>query len=361
MQQKQTSNKTTNKLVQLTESFHPNLISCAPLNAKGKYDTQIEKYPSRKPYQQQNASLELITPLVRALYSEDAQEICDDTNTFGERDKDSKKIADQFKKKYQDRFLFENKKFSEISKIGKNIKDIKGIIFDLGYSTIQIKDPEKGLSFNSKGKLNMKMGLNNFSADDIINKLGQKELAKIFKIFGEENSGSIISKKIISFRKNKNIQTENLVDIINSVKKKRFSKIHNATKVFQALRIIVNNEISELIYGLINAYNLIPVGGIIAVVTFHSIEDKIVKFFFKNYSEIKNSSRYSPVEENNFQCFNLQNKKPITPSSEEIKINPPSRSAKLRFAVKINNECNFEEFIKKFQNLIDIENLQFDK
>tara|TARA_B100000614_G_scaffold9709_1_gene8788 strand:- start:9702 stop:10403 length:702 start_codon:yes stop_codon:yes gene_type:complete len=90
-----TSNKTTNKLVQLTESFHPNLISCAPLNAKGKYDTQIEKYPSRKPYQQQNASLELITPLVRALYSEDAQEICDDTNTFGERDKDSKKLMDR--------------------------------------------------------------------------------------------------------------------------------------------------------------------------------------------------------------------------------------------------------------------------
>ena len=102
-------------------------------------------------------------------------------------------------------------------------------------------------------------------------------------------------------------------------------------------------------------------GGIIAVVTFHSIEDKIVKFFFKNYSEINNSSRYAPIKENNIKCFDLQNKKPIIPSAEELKINPPSRSAKLRFAVKINNECNFEEFIQKFKQLTDIEDLQFDK
>ena len=141
-----------------------------------------------------------------------------------DRDSASIKIINTFKKKYPNRFEFENRKFSEISNLEKNIKDLKGIIFDLGYSTTQIKDPEKGLSFNNKGKLNMKMGLNKFSADDVINKLGQKELNKIFKIFGEENSGSIISKKIISFRKNKNIQTENLVDIINSVKKKKIFK-----------------------------------------------------------------------------------------------------------------------------------------
>ena len=198
-----------------------------------------------------------------------------------DRDCSSTKIVNQFKKKYQNRFEFENRKFSEILNIEQNIENLKGIIFDLGYSTTQIKDPEKGLSFNNKGKLNMKMGLNKFSADDVVNKLGQKELAKIFKVFGEENSSKIISKRIISFRKSKNIQTEDLVNIINSVKKKKFSKIHNSTKVFQALRIIVNNEISELIYGLINSFKLLPVGGVVAIVTFHSIEDKIVKFFFE--------------------------------------------------------------------------------
>ena len=274
-----------------------------------------------------------------------------------DRDYSSTKIVNKFKQKYKNRFKFENKKFSEILNLGKNIENLKGIIFDLGYSTNQIKDPEKGLSFNNKGKLNMKMGLNNYSADDIVNKLGQNELTKIFKVFGEENSSKIISKKIISFRKSKNIQTEDLVNIINSVKKKKFSKIHNATKVFQALRIIVNNEISELIYGLINSFKLLPVGGTIIIITFHSIEDKIVKFFLKNYSENKNESRYLPAKIEKKILFKLVEKKPIIPSEKEIKINSASRSAKLRYGIKLNNHSDFSEFIKKFNYLLEVENL----
>ena len=277
-----------------------------------------------------------------------------------DRDCSSKKIVNQFKKKYQNRFEFENRKFSEILNIEKNIENLKGIIFDLGYSTTQIKDPEKGLSFNNKGKLNMKMGLNKFSADDVVNKLGQKELAKIFKVFGEENSSKIISKRIISFRKSKNIQTEDLVNIINSVKKKKFSKIHNATKVFQALRIIVNNEISELIYGLINSFKLLPVGGVVAIVTFHSIEDKIVKFFLKNYSENKNDSRYLPSRIEKKILFKLIDKKPIIPNNKELNLNPASRSAKLRYGVKLNNHSDFSEFVKKFSYLLEVEKL-FEK
>ena len=274
-----------------------------------------------------------------------------------DRDCSATKIVNQFKKKYQNRFEFENRKFSEILNIEQNIKNLKGIIFDLGYSTTQIKDPEKGLSFNNKGKLNMKMGLNKFSADDVVNKLGQKELAKIFKVFGEENSSKIISKKIISFRKRKNIQTEDLVNIINSVKKKKFSKIHNATKVFQALRIIVNNEISELIYGLINSFKLLPVGGVVAIVTFHSIEDKIVKFFLKNYSENKNDSRYLPSRIEKKILFKLIDKKPIIPNNKELNLNPASRSAKLRYGVKLNNHSDFSEFVKKFSYLLEVEKL----
>ena len=112
-----------------------------------------------------------------------------------DRDDSSIKIANQFKKKYQNRFKFENRKFSEILNLDENVKDIKGIIFDLGYSTTQIRDPKKKLSFNTKGKLNMQMGLNSFSAHDLVNTLGQNELTKIFKVFGEENSAKIISKK----------------------------------------------------------------------------------------------------------------------------------------------------------------------
>jgi len=274
-----------------------------------------------------------------------------------DRDNNSLNVADQLKKKYQNRFDFKNIKFSEISNLDKNIKNLKGIIFDLGYSTTQINDLSKGLSFNSKGKLNMKMGLNNISADDVVNKLNQKELAKIFKTFGEEKNSNIISKKIISYRKSKNIETEDLVKIINSVKKKKFSKIHNATKVFQALRIVVNNEISELIYGLINSFKLLPIGGIMVIVTFHSIEDKIVKFLLKNYSENKNSSRYLPANKERKILFKLLEKKPIIPSEKEINFNPASRSAKLRYAVKLNNYSNFSELTKKFNYLLEVENL----
>ncbi len=274
-----------------------------------------------------------------------------------DRDSNSLKVAEEFKKKYQNRFEFKNIKFSEISNLDKNINNLKGIIFDLGYSTTQIKDESKGLSFNSKGKLNMKMGFNNISADDVINKLGQKELAKIFKIFGEEKKSNIISKKIISFRKSKNIETEDLVKIINSVKKKNFSKVHNATKVFQALRIVVNNEISELINGLVNSFKLLPVGGVMVVITFHSIEDKIVKFLFKNYSENKNSSRYLPESKEKKILFKLLNKKPIIPDIREINSNPSSRSAKLRYGIKLNNNSNFSELSKKFSHLLEVENL----
>ena len=110
-----------------------------------------------------------------------------------DRDKDVLKKVACFKKKYKNRFFFENKKFSKIDQLESKFENLKAIIFDLGYSLQQIKDPNKGLSFNSFGKLNMKMGLNDFSADDIINKLDQKSLESIFKYFGEENKCKLIS------------------------------------------------------------------------------------------------------------------------------------------------------------------------
>ncbi len=128
-----------------------------------------------------------------------------------DRDKNCLKTIDEFKKKYQGRFEFENKKFSQILNIEKKINILKGIIFDLGYSTSQIKDPNKGLSFNSKGKLNMRMGFNSISANDIVNKLEQRELSRIFKIFGEESQSNIISKKIISLRKKRLFCNINIV------------------------------------------------------------------------------------------------------------------------------------------------------
>ena len=278
-----------------------------------------------------------------------------------DRDQNVYLHAKELEKKYLNRFNFKNIKFSEINRNKIKSKDLRAIIFDLGYSTNQIKDLNRGFSFKSTGKLSMTMGINNFSCHEVISNMSENNLYKIFKYYGEEKYSKKIAKKIGINRKKKIINTEDLTKIIDSTKSFRNYKINNSTKVFQALRIFVNKEISELINGLISAFNLIPIGGIIAVVTFHSIEDKIVKFFFKNYSEFKNSSRYSPMKVKNNRCFDLKNKKPITPSEEELKLNPPSRSAKLRYAIKISNECDFEEFINKFKQLTDIEELNFEK
>ena len=274
-----------------------------------------------------------------------------------DRDVKSLEISKKFKKKYKNRFKFENIKFSEINRIKTNKNILKGIIFDLGYSTAQIKDPEKGLSFLSKGKLNMQMGLNEISANKIVNDFDQSSLSKIFYSFGDEKKANNIARKIINFRNSKNIETQDLVKIIDSVYKKKFKKIHNSTKVFQALRIFVNKEISELIDGLISSFKLLPKGGVIVVVSFHSIEDKIVKYFFHHYSQNKNSSRYLPEKERKKILFNLPQKKPLIPEKYEVLKNPPSRSAKLRYAIKINENQDFSDFKKKFKYLLDIEKI----
>ena len=274
-----------------------------------------------------------------------------------DRDIESKKKADQLSQKFNNRFLFKNKKFSQLDNFKLKNENIRGIIFDLGYSFTQIKDPKKGLSFNSLGNLNMQMGLNDFSAEDVINKLDSIELEKIFKFFGDEKEAKKIANNIVKERKFKTIDTKSLVNIIEKTKRKKNFKIHSATKVFQALRIFVNKEISELINGLISATKIIKKNGIIAVVTFHSLEDKIVKYYFKSLSENQSISRYVPKLDQPKILFELKEKKPIIPSDKEVKENLSSRSAKLRYVIKKSDFYNFKTNInQKFQNLLEIEN-----
>jgi len=275
-----------------------------------------------------------------------------------DRDIDCKRIAENLERKNKKRFTFYNKKFGDIDQINYEDLKVKGIIFDLGYSYTQIKDPKKGLSFENSGLLNMRMGINEFTASDVVNKLEQKDLELIFKFFGDEEKSKLISKKIVLERNRGLIDTQKLVKIINSSKKNYNKKIHNATKVFQALRIFVNKEISELIYGLIKSVKILDTNGLIVVVSFHSLEDKIIKYFFKSLSEQNKISRYYPEPLKEKKVLKIGTKKPILPSKDEIKINKPSRSAKLRYAIKISNEKDFEKnFLKKFENLLEIESL----
>ena len=170
-------------------------------------------------------------------------------------------IAKRLEKKFKKRFNFFQIKFSQVDKILK--KGVDTVIFDLGLSSIQLNDFKRGFSFKSKEKLDMSMGLSKLSAQDAINNLSEKKLKLIIKILGEEKEASKIAKNIVKARtENKITRVDELVKIIEKSKKKKFSsKINPCTKTFQALRIFVNKEITELINGIINATKLLKPGG----------------------------------------------------------------------------------------------------
>jgi len=279
-----------------------------------------------------------------------------------DRDKLTKKYADNLINKFPKRFKFFHEKFSNINKIIKSNLSPKAIIFDLGLSSYQLSDQERGFSFNSKGFLNMEMGLNNYSAYDVVNNLDARDLTNIFKILGEEKDGKKIATKIVEYRKNNSIKnSEELVSIIKNVKKNyKKNKINPATKTFQAIRIFVNQELTELILGLIEATKLLSKGGILIVVSFHSLEDRIVKYFFSIYSNLKkNPSRYFPENKEKNDLFKLLSKKPITPNKNEVAQNIRSRSAKLRYGIRNNSTFfNPEDLKNKFNKYFVMEEMK---
>ena len=275
-----------------------------------------------------------------------------------DRDSIVKQYADVLKKRFPGRFNFFQDKFSNIDKIIQANENPKSIIFDLGLSSFQLLDDKRGFSFKSKNSLNMQMGLNKYTAYDVVNFLDKECLANIIKIFGEEKDNRKIAQRIIKRRNVKPIKTsEELASIVNEVKKNYNNyKKNTATKTFQAIRIFVNQELTELIIGLILASQLLSDGGVLVVVSFHSLEDKIVKNFFNLYSELnKNPSRYLPFKKKKDGLFKLLSKKPIVPNKKEINENIRSRSAKLRYAVRNNTPfINSEEFKKNFKNYFKI-------
>ena len=280
------------------------------------------------------------------------------TNVYAiDRDKKAFSIAKELELKFPNRFKFYQIKFSQIDKITKN--DVDVVIFDLGLSSIQLDDLERGFSFNSKKKLNMTMGLNEITALDAINNLSEKELKLVIKILGEEKEASIIAKNIVKHRKiNEITNTSDLVKIIEKSKKIYSKNINPCTKTFQALRIFVNKEITELINGIIKATKKLKPGGKIIIVSFHSLEDRIIKYFFSNFSKSKSRpSRYLPEREETMTAlFDEYKNQVLRPSKKELEQNYRSRSAKLRFAIRSDNKFQFpEDFIRKFRNYLDLE------
>ena len=275
-----------------------------------------------------------------------------------DRDGAVSSIAKKLKEKFKNRFQFYQLKFSHVDKLFD--KGVDNIIFDLGLSSIQLKDLKRGFSYNSKDKLDMNMGLSDISAEEVINNLSEKHLRLIIKILGEEQDASKIAKNIVRARSIKKITRVNeLVKIIEKSKRNKYlSKINPSTKTFQAIRIFVNKEISELLNGIINATKILKPGGKIIVISFHSIEDKIVKYFFNNFSKNRsNPSRYHPENTTNDPIlFEKYKNKIIKPSADEIAENNPSRSAKLRFAIRSKNQFIFPlSLIKKFNRYLEVE------
>ena len=279
-----------------------------------------------------------------------------------DRDKSTENRARILLNKFPKRFNFFKEKFSNLNKLTEKQLNPKAIIFDLGLSSYQLADRERGFSFESEKFLNMEMGINDCSTYDVINSLNKEHLATIIKVLGEEKDGKIIANKIDKYRRNKPIKSsKELASIIQDAKKSNKSyKKNPATKTFQAIRIFVNKELTELILGLIEATKLLSNGGILAAISFHSLEDRIIKNFFNLYSNLKsNPTRYLPLKENKSSLFTLVCKKALLPTSDEISENARSRSAKLRYVVRNNNPfINPEEFKKKFLNYCQLESVR---
>ncbi len=272
---------------------------------------------------------------------------------------DSKEILKRIKKGYLFAFDqdFEAIKYSNevLSKINNNyklfntnfsnmvecleesgIKEVDGIIFDLGFSSPQIDNAKRGFSFMQDGPLDMRMSSEGISAKDIINNYKLEDLTKIFYDYGEEKLSKVIAKKIVENKNNINT-TLDLVEIIKSaVGANYFYKYHPERKIFQALRIEVNNELNILEEILPKAIKLLKKGGIIAVITFHSKEDRIVKNIFKKYSEVDEIVKgEKDIPDSYKPLIKLVNKKPIVASQKELLENSRSASAKLRIAERI--------------------------
>ena len=276
-----------------------------------------------------------------------------------DRDNFVESFSKEISKEYKNRFEFIIDRFSNLENILKkrNLQKIPvAIIFDLGLSSFQIDNPERGFSYRQDGLLKMTMGKNNITAHDIVNKLEQKDLRNIFSLFGEDKDSGLIAKLIVQKREDKEISsTQELVEIILRAKRyknSKYNKVDSCAKIFQAIRMVVNQELTELYEGLISAIKNLSIDGKIVVITFHSLEDKVVKKVFDFFSnKKKGTSRYLPEsnENENLNILEVKDRKPIIASEKETRNNNRARSAKLRYAIKIQDHSF--EFKRSHLNL----------
>lgn len=285
-----------------------------------------------------------------------------DCNVIGiDRDPDAIKRGQEFETRYQNRFRIIESEFSKIDEF--DLSPVDGIVFDIGVSSFQIDEADRGFSFNKDGPLDMRMGAYGPSAADVLMSLNERDLANIFWQFGEEKNSRQIARAIVTDREKVPFtNTLQLAELCARINRRNGSKekINPATRVFQALRIFVNDELGELERALNASVKMLNSGGRLVVVTFHSLEDRIVKNFLNSSSGTEQVSRYIPQANEIGGNFTIISKKPILPSADEVEINPRSRSAKLRAAIRTENLKNSPQINHKLAPRDFDELKQFD-
>jgi 16S rRNA (cytosine1402-N4)-methyltransferase len=235
---------------------------------------------------------------------------------------------------------------------------VDGIVLDVGVSSMQLDNAERGFSFRLDGPLDMRMGNDGPSAADVVAQAGERDLANIIFQLGEERHSRAVARAIVKMRAETPITTTRaLADIVSRVVRSKPNEIHPATRTFQALRIFVNNELGELVSALEAAERILKPDGRMVVVSFHSLEDRIVKTFFAGRAETRGGSRHAPQVERAAPSFTILTKRPALADVAEVAANPRARSAKLRAAQRTAappHRADADDFLPRLPSLADI-------
>jgi 16S rRNA (cytosine1402-N4)-methyltransferase len=299
----------------------------------------------------------LLQEVLDALDPQEGQWVLDGTFGFGgystaimkaganvlgvDRDPEAAARAAVLQESFDEQLKFQAGRFGELAQIAQEqgIAPLDAVVLDIGVSSMQLDDAHRGFSFMQDGPLDMRMAQSGVSAADVVNGYESKDLGQIFKQLGEEKQARRIAEAIVAQRASQPFVTT--LDLANCIEKavgrKPHQKIHPATRVFQALRIFINAELDELVDGLVAAEKCLKPGGRLVVVTFHSLEDRIVKRFFQERSKRHaGGSRHMPEQDLADPSFEMLVKGAVGPGEEELERNPRARSAKLRAAVRSN-------------------------
>lgn len=225
--------------------------------------------------------------------------------------------------------------FSEMLEIAPRhgFDQVDGILFDFGVSSMQLDEAKRGFSFRFDGPLDMRMSARGLSAADVVNGYEERDLSRIISALGEEKKAKFVARAIVDARKEKEITTTGeLAKIVRDAIHSKPGDIDPATRTFQALRIYVNDELGEIGKGLLAAEQLLKPGGVLAAISFHSLEDRLVKTFITSRSQVPAISRHAPEAKAAPSSFKNIQRKALVASDEEVKLNPRARSAKLRIA-----------------------------